>query len=115
MTFQVYAIRQAGTVEARYIGQTSKGCETRLKFLTYLARKNWGDRLFGQWLRDCGDIEAVVLDTAETISEARNKERAAVRMFSACGHRLFNRHLMSPNHRARLDKINPWQAKQAAA
>lgn len=115
MTFQVYAIRQAGTVEARYIGQTAKGCETRLKFLSYLARKNCGDRLLGQWLRECIRVEVVVLDTAETIGEARAKERAAVRMFSACGHRLFNRHLMPPNHRARLDKINPWQAKQAAA
>lgn len=92
MTFEIYAIREVGSKEVRYIGQTGKGCATRLGFLVSLGRRGIGEPDMRQWLRACSfNVEAIVLDHAETRDEAKSKEQLAIRMFWAAGHRLVNR------------------------
>lgn len=92
MMFEVYAIREVGSKEARYIGQTGKGCRTRIGFLVSLARRKIGDKDMRDWLQSCCfNVEAVPLAYAETRQEAKAKERLAIEMFAKCGHRLLNR------------------------
>ena len=91
MTFEVYALREIGSSEVRYVGQTGKGRATRLNFLVNLARARQGEHEMRAWLWDCGfKVEAILLTTAETREEAKAIERTAIQMFWAAGHRLVN-------------------------
>ena len=101
MTYIVYGLREVGSIEIRYIGQTAKGWAKRLQFLSWLARTGQGDPEMRQWLEGCRhSVEGVVLATAETETDIRAHERNAVAMFAAAGHRLVNRQLMQPSSAA---------------
>lgn len=98
--FTIYAMRAKGEIEVRYIGQTTKTPETRVKFETGMARSferaRWRTKPVEgmyRWLLD-NEVEGVVLATAATRPEANAKEREMVVLFAKLGHRLFNRWLV---------------------
>lgn len=98
MSFLVYAFRERGSLEVRYIGQTGKTPQGRLTFERNYALKRVGSKWarvspFDLWLAQA-DIETVILLTAETREQARAKERDAVCAFARLGHRLFNSKLV---------------------
>lgn len=90
--FEVYGIRQVGSKELRYIGQTGRGRKMRLGFIVSLARAGLGDERIREWLQSCNfQVEAVCLDTANSREEAKAIEASAIRLFWAAGHGLLNR------------------------
>lgn len=110
MTWDIYGIRLIGDPEIRYVGQTGKGVERRLYEKAYFARRDWGDALMSQWMRDNeGRVEVVVIDTVTSEVDARAAERATVKMLSNIGHRLFNRNLI-----AREKRLVPWGESRSA-
>lgn len=97
MSYTVYGLREIGSLEIRYIGQTGKGWQKRLQSFSWMARTGQGEPDMREWLESCDyRVEGVVLASACTISAIRLRERDAVAMFSAAGHRLINRQLMAP-------------------
>lgn len=100
MTFEIYGIREIGSLELRYIGQTQKGGEFRLRYLKSLARAKIGHRNMREWLEGCGyQVEVIRLGLASTREEARAKEIVAIQAFSAVGHRLLNSQGVPRAHR----------------
>lgn len=100
MIWQIYAIREIGTTEARYIGQSGKSAEARLGEFVRFARRKIGDRSMSEWIASVDyRVEAVIMATAPDLVTARQFERLAVQMFSNFGHRLFNRDLIAPSLR----------------
>lgn len=91
--FTIYAIREVGTIEPRYIGQTSRGPECRLNRLIWEARNCSNlDIRFYKWLRENRHkIEAIEVSTAETRDEAKAQERLLIQSLANMGFRLFNR------------------------
>lgn len=91
MTFEVYGIREIGSLELRYIGQTQKGGDFRLRYLKSLARAGIGHRNMRDWLVGCDfQVEAIRLGEAPSREDARAKELVAIQAFAAVGHRLLN-------------------------
>lgn len=117
MTWTIYAIREIGSVEARYIGQSGKSGDCRLAEFVRFARRGEGDYSMSNWLRSIGfQAEVITIATAKTLVEARVLERAAIGMFSQFGHRLFNRALIDPALKAPLrPRHEPWVAPSARA
>lgn len=91
--FSIYAIREIGTIEPRYIGQTSRGPECRLNRLIWEARNcsNLGLHFY-KWLRENRNkIEVVEVSAAETREDAKAQERLLIQSLANMGCRLFNR------------------------
>ena len=100
MSFKIYAIRIAGDVEARYIGQTQDSGDHRLHCLLNQARIMPRRTVFANWLVDNGArLVAVTLFTVETRAEARAIERQTVQCCLALNHRLFNQWLVPAEQR----------------
>lgn len=108
MIYSVYALREVGTTDIRYIGQTRYDGARRLRFLSYLARKGNGEPNMREWLESIQyRAEAVAIATSITEVGARQLEKQAIGMFAAAGHKLLNRQHM-------LEQIEPYAPKQAA-
>lgn len=91
MTHVVYGLRNVGSDEIRYVGQTKRSGEFRLKYEQHLASKRirasgWDLWLLGQG----GEVEAVHIVICEDEAHARQQERAVIGVLTAIGHRLFN-------------------------
>lgn len=93
----IYGIRVLGSPEIRYVGQTSRAPEVRMRQLRSLALAAPRKGEFDRWLID-NNIEVVVLDVVEAGS-ANIAERATVRLCLAMGHRLFNQWLVPAEKR----------------
>lgn len=91
--FTIYAIREVGTIEPRYIGQTSRTPEHRLIEHLGEARCSWHARTpFLDWLVAAQDnLEAIEVSTAETRQDAKAQERLLIQSAARLGCRLFNR------------------------
>jgi hypothetical protein len=97
MSYVVYGLRLRGEIEVRYIGQTKRHPDDRLRgHLSYA----WGmplPTMFAHWLMDNEpQIETFVIDHGDDLADILKKERAAIKVCSAVGHKLFNLHGVSP-------------------
>lgn len=88
----IYGLREAGSVEIRYIGFTNHPLELRLKKHLGDARGPYWSRDVTQWVRATNNLEIVPLRQCEP-NDARLEERRMVEAFHAAGHRLTNGHL----------------------
>lgn len=106
MTHTVYGIRERGSKEVRYIGQTRTPLDFRLH----------GHRLqsrcqvhitsgFNAWIEE-HDVEAFAIAKADTRQEAEGIEKVIIAMCLRLGHRLFNqRHVLESVVERRLGKV----------
>ena len=91
MTHYVYGLRNVGSAEIRYVGQTSKTGDFRLQYEQALARKRSTKSGWDVWLLGGdGAVEAVPIVICADEAEARKQERAVIGVLTAIGHRLFN-------------------------
>lgn len=91
MTYSVYAIREKGTNDVRYIGQTFYSGAKRLREFLWLARTGHGDAQMTAWLRSINfNAEAITIATAETRGQALLVEKQAIQLFHAAGFPLLN-------------------------
>lgn len=101
--FIIYCLREVGTTEPRYIGQTSKTPHARLVCHRSEARSGGGqESSFGHWLNTT-DVEAVEICRAKTREEAKEIERTAIIVCAGMGFRILNRdhtprHLKAPKY-----------------
>jgi len=91
MTHVVYALRQVGTSEPRYIGCTSRSARLRLEGHLANAKQMPSPTPFAAWLMG-NQVEAVEVMLCPTRDEALAAERQAIKTAAAIGHRLFNCH-----------------------
>jgi len=88
----IYALREAGSDENRYIGRTAKPLPERLHKHLLNARVGYPPRI-SEWLASTTGVVIVPLaycDDADAIAE----ERRLVEHYHARGHRLTNAHLL---------------------
>ena len=73
MIYSVYALREVGTTDIRYIGQTRYDGARRLRFLSYLARKGNGEPNMREWLESiqyCAEAVAIAFCTCAWMAVA---------------------------------------------
>jgi hypothetical protein len=94
VTLCVYGIRERGSKEVRYIGQTSGSVEDRLAAHFKVAEsKPYGCNLpMREWLSARGEeaVETFKIAKVETRSEALATEKVIIALCLRLGHRLFN-------------------------
>ena len=88
----IYGLRECGSNELRYIGQSSKPLAERLRKHLLNARRGYPPLVSG-WINAAGSVEIAAIATCPS-SEADAEERRLVELYHALGHRLTNSHLL---------------------
>jgi hypothetical protein len=90
--YLVYCLREVGTAEPRYIGQTIHSPWHRLRAHISEARSGGGRASpFGKWINEnVGRIEGIEVARCKTLDEAKAMERHAIIVCTGMGFRLFN-------------------------
>ena len=114
----IYALRQLGSPEVRYIGRTNKPLDQRLRKHLQNAARAYPPKI-SAWLRQTDEVEIVPLVECAD-EEAARAERSAVQRYHALGDRLTNSHLMprtATNGALSATALSPVvaQARSAAA
>lgn len=103
MTVIVYALRERGSIEPRYIGRTKCGEIVRFRFHISQAQKAKFPTELQRWLNETGDlVEQAILATVQSEIEAARIERETVQACERLGFRIFNDHLTLPSDCGRM-------------
>lgn len=88
----IYALREVGATEARYIGRSDKPLGERLLKHIQNAKRNYPRAISG-WIKGAGEVEIVPLAQCPR-QDAAAEERRMVALYHSAGHRLTNSHLL---------------------
>lgn len=92
--FAVYGLRERGSKELRYVGQTNNPGERLAGHINAAQKSRCPDALRDWVLASADCLELVVLHECSTRNEARAMEKSLVQAFFLCGRRLFNLRLV---------------------
>lgn len=93
MSYVIYGLRLRGSSDVRYIGQTMRALEVRLRWHGFQTAHCPVMRPFGVWLRDNGErVECFAIAKADNLLEAKQIERTEISAAIRAGAKLFNRH-----------------------
>ena len=107
----IYGVGLRGATEIRYVGQTIRPLSVRLTWALFAAKRMPRPTNYARWLIDNEPgLDIFAIDTAESLVEALETERGAIKFCLALGHRLFNIH-----HVPRAKRIAPREPEAIAA